>query len=326
VERILSKEEIAELLSAVREGQVETEVAPEPFPEERDVKRLDLSQAHRYGRRRFGNFDLILDAFARNCGISITNRLQRSVNIQRVLIEPKQFDPFLAGFQQHSAIGIVRLDPLKYSGLFIFDGSMSFFFVETMLGGAIGATPLMPARSLTPIEVNVIRSIMVTACLDLQKAFQPLVKLEASLLRIEIDPRLVNILPPDAEIMVVSYSISAENLPTAMFHLVLPYASLEPLRDKMKESFVDISSTRTTSWVHILKESLLEMELEMTAQSGEILLPIGQIVNMKEGDVVYLGYDPNTPLRVLVVGQPKFNAQAGIHKGRKAVRITTRIE
>ena len=101
MERILSKEEIAELLSAVREGQVETEVAPEPFPEERDVKRLDLSQAHRYGRRRFGNFDLILDAFARNCGISITNRLQRSVNIQRVLIEPKQFDPFLAGFHRH---------------------------------------------------------------------------------------------------------------------------------------------------------------------------------------------------------------------------------
>lgn len=326
MERILSKEEIAELLSAVMDGQIETEPPLDADEDHREISRLDLAQSHSIGRLRIGNLDLILDAFARNSGLSITNRLQRPVSMQRISIEPKQFDPFLSGLSKNSVIGIIRLDPFKYSGLFILDPNLAFYLVEAMLGGSISSSPLLLKRPLTAIEINILRSVMKNSCADLEKAFTPITELDSSILRIETDPRLVNIVSPDTDVMVITYAVNADNLEGGAFTLVIPYASLESLRDKLKEGIVDISSTRTVSWTDQLIQALPELELEITAQSGEIALPINKILDLKVDDVVFLDYDPNTPLRILVEQKPKFRAMAGIHKGKKAVRITSKID
>lgn len=328
MERILSKDEISELLSAVRGGEIEPVAAPERPVEEKKVKGLDLVQQSRgAGRRRVGNLDILLDAFARNASISLTQRLQSSVLVRRLEIEPLQFDPLLLTLKDHGAIGIIRLSPLKHGGMLVFNGPLSYYFIETMLGGPAGpaASAKTFERPMTPIEVNVIKSVMQATCLDMQKAFRPLIVLDSSLVRIDVDPRLVNIVTPETEMMVVKFSVSADNESMGIITLAIPYPSLEPLRVKLKERVEEITSEGQTLWSDILAEVLPELEMEIIAQSGEVSMTIGKITKLQEGEIIHLDYDPDSPLRILVEGKPKFLALSGVHNNKKAVRITGRI-
>lgn len=325
MERILSQEEISELLSAVRDGDMEKELEPEQPAFERKVKGLDLVQQSRgAGRRRIGNLDVILDAYARNASISMTQELQRSVSVQRASVDPMQFDPFMLSLQGHVAIGIIRLDPLKHGGLIILDGPLSYYLIETRLGGWPGSETLTLDRPMTTIETNIVKSIIEASCTDLQRAFKPLTPLNPSLVRIEVDPRMVNIVPPETDIMVVKFTITTDNEPAGVLSLVIPYPSLDPLKKKLRERVEDISAASATTWADLFAAALPELEVEITAQSGELTMPIRQILNLKEGDILDLNYDPDSPLRILVEDKPKFLALSGVHNGKKAVRITGR--
>lgn len=322
MERILTKEEIAELLSAVHSGEIETETGPGPAEPERPVKPLDLIRTSiNSGRWQNANFDVILDAFARTHGNSLTSRLQRPVAIKRRAVEAVEFDPFLLQLGENGAIGIIRLDPLSHGGLFVFDSTFSYILVEMMLGGSIGMEPLIPDRPLTTIEMNLVKSVMEGTCTDLRKAFAPLEALSASLIKVESDPRLVNIVPQDTEMMVVTFDVSIDAVAASM-NVVIPYSSLEPLREKVKEGIFDIKAKPGNSWTHTLKRMVTTMEVEVAAQLGELSLPIKEILDLQTGDIIDLDYDPNTPMRVLVEKKHKFLALAGIRNGKKTVHIT----
>ena len=96
VERILTKEEIDELLSAISTGEIDTDSTPALHEPDNSVTRLDLIQASKgTDRWQNTNFDIISDTFARNYGISLTNKLERYVTITRESIYSIQFDSFL---------------------------------------------------------------------------------------------------------------------------------------------------------------------------------------------------------------------------------------
>ncbi len=325
MERILSKEEIAELLSAVQQGDLEVESEPAAVAEvkEREVSRLDLVRVQGAGRWRVANLDIILDAFARNYGISLTNRLQRSVSVKRTALDSQEFDPLLQQLSGKGAIAIIRLDPLRWGGLITFDEGLAFPLVEILLGGGEERARI-PDRAMTAIEMNVLRGVLNDACLDLAKAFRPLETLEASLAKVENNPRLVNIVPPEAPVLVVRFTVTVNSLAGKMT-LVIPQASLEPLRDKLREGVTPFAQSRGGAWKDHLQGELPDMEVEVAARMGVIRLQVRDILNFQVGDIIDLGCDPADPLQVLVEGIPKFQAQAGARKGKKAIRLTGKI-
>lgn len=324
MERILSKEEIAELLSAVRDGDIEVEAESEGTQTKRAVTRIDLVGAGGAGRYRINNFDIILDAFTRNYSLSLSSRLQRSVTIKRGKLDYMEFDPFLQQLNEHNALGVIKLDPLKSAGLFIFDGALSFSFLEAMLGGSTDVKPVALPRALTAIEMNVLRGLMNDACIDLQKAFRPLEELTATLVNIEANSRMVNIVAPDTDVMVAEFDIMVDKTPGKV-SLMIPFFSLEPFREKLKDGILAITSLRGDDWSRTLQSDLARMKSAVTGQFAEISLSVRDILNFQVGDIIDLNCDPGSPISVLVENKPKFQGLVGVRNGKKAVRVTGRI-
>ncbi|MDO3378067.1 flagellar motor switch protein FliM [Geoalkalibacter halelectricus] len=324
MERILSKEEIAELLSAVSEGEIDTEEFGEPIDvQERggEPTRLDLLRLQDSGRWRFQNIDIILDAFARNYGMSLTNRLQASVSVKRNDLETVEFESFLNNLPKNGLIGIVRLDPLKAGGLLIFDDQLSFSLLELMLGGTTRSKFTIFERSMTAIEINVIKGIIADACPDLKKAFAPLESLDCSLVKVETNPRLVTIVPPDAAMLITRLTVRVDNL-QGKLTLAIPHATLDPLREKLKESALGGAGRRETLWSRRLQEELGETEVTLCATLGKVSLRVREILNLEVGDIIDLGCEPHSALRIQVEERVKFEGTPGVKNGKKAVRIS----
>jgi flagellar motor switch protein FliM len=328
VERILSKEEIDELLSAISSGEIETDSTPALHEPDSSVTRLDLIQASLGADRwRNSNFDIISDSFARNYGISLTTKLERYVVIKRESIYSMKFGAFLQNFNINGAIGIIRLDPLLHGGLVVYEPDLAYTMVEIMLGCAPGMNPLVLDRPLTTIEVNIIGHMMTDVCVELEKSFDCIEKLSISLLKVEHDPRVINFVPPETDLLVIKLVVQID-MAAGNIYLAIPYLSLEPLRDKLKSlnGHVDITNKNGKSWVGNIEKDIQQIEVEIAARLEELSLPIKEILDLREGDIIDLGRAPDAPLQVLVGSRPKYHAMLGTHNGKKAVRITDKIK
>lgn len=325
MERILSKEEIAELLSAVRDGTLDSELElDEDYQEKpRTVSGFSLVQSKGRSGIRLANFDILLDAFARNLSFSFSNRLQRSVSVLREGMHSFTYEALISECGNHQLLGIVTLDPLKKNGLLIVDANIAFAQVEIMLGGSgTGQEVIPPKRGMTSIELNIIKEVVRESCLELNKAFSTIEALESELVRVETNPRLVTIVPGDTEMMVASFKVKVDET-SGLLRLAIPYSSLDPIREKLKSELG--SSGTGGQWGNYFAEEIKEIYVSVAAQLAHIELSVREILDLRVGDVLPLERPVDSAIVLQVEGHPKFTALAGLQDGKKALRILKRL-
>ncbi len=323
MEPILNKEEIANLLTAIGEGLVSLDLDDNtPLSPNLKATSINLFNLPRVDAEQFRipNFDIILDIFCRIYSTSLTNKLQRTFSITRTSLESSEFQDFFKDKGNLGASGIIDMPPLKHGSLIVLDPKLSFSLIEMMLGASIELDPLQLDRKLTTIELIVLRSLFVEACSDIDKSFSQLIDIRSTLIKLENNARLVSIVEPEAEVIVGTFTVKAGNLSGEM-HLVFPFSTLEPLRDLFKD-LLTITSASKSNWYDVIGEEILELPTTITAQSGTLSLSVSQLLDLKNGDLLEIDYDPNSPLKVLVEDQPTFFAVPGTHNGKKAISLT----
>lgn len=325
MERILSKEEIAELLSAVRDGSLASELEPEEEFDgaERSVSGFSLVKQKTQTGVRLVNFDLILDAFARNMSFALSSRLQRAVAILRDNIGSMDYESLIDECSNNQLFGIITIDPLKKNALIILDPNIAFAQVEIMLGGGVGEQAVLtPKRGMTSIEMNIIKEVIRESCPELNKAFASVEKIEAELVRVESNPRLVTIVSSDSEMMVASFKVKI-GITAGLMRLAIPYASLDPLREKLKSELG--ASGPVGQWAGYFSQEIGEMEVVVAAQLAQIKLNVRDILDLRVGDVLPLDCAPDSAIKLQVEGRPKFSGLVGLCDDKKALRIVRRL-
>ncbi|NTV14049.1 MAG: flagellar motor switch protein FliM [Desulfobulbaceae bacterium] len=327
MERILSKEEISELLAAVKHGEFpsdsggdeETVVLDESG---RSVSKLNLMRLPGLAGGKIPNLDIVMDSFARNLASSLSNRLQRSVNVQTIAIDYLQFEQALARLTPCGAIGVLDLDPLKAGGLLVIDEKLPFIVLEMQLGGGGSEVKTVEMnRALTTIETNLLKLVMLDSCADLKKSLSPIEEIAVSLIKIESNPRLVNIVAPEAGVVLIRFAVGIDDA-AGTVALIIPCISLEPLAERMREAAVSSMPHRGSSWPEILQHGVCGLRANVSGQIAEISLRLRDLLNFQVGDVIELGCSQNSLVKVMVEGQHKFTGQVGVREGKKAVRIS----
>ena len=337
MEKLLSKEEISELLSAIRGGEVELDptpasagaVAPVGGRSGKAAKAVSAEACNLFGAEgpegwKLANFDLILDSFARNFAISLSNRFQRPVNVKLDAMESTSFERLLQKLSGRGSIGILQVEPLSGGALMIFDEQLSFSLVEIVLGGSSNAAVIVPQRTMSAIELNVVREVIGSACAELDKGFAQLEKTKSTLIDIVSNLRLLNFVPLEAGVVAAKFRVAIDKL-EGDITLVLPHAGLEPLQKKQQQKALPTSSLQNSKWQKTVCEELGNMDVELQANLSGITLRVRDILNFKVGDVIDLNCNPDAPLRIKIEGRAKFYGMAGVQGRKKAIRIMGRI-
>jgi flagellar motor switch protein FliM len=322
MEPILSKSEIADLLKAIRDGKVSLDLEDKQQTQFLACTPANLFQLTRLDTKQFRipNFDIILDAFSRSYATSLSNQLQRSLSINRTKLESFEFQKFMADKTNPGAIGILDMNPLKYGAMIILDPVISFSVLEIMLGASSELQSQQLDRKLTTLELTILKAVLSDACNDLNKAFSQLLEMHSILIKLENNARLVSIVEPEAEVIVGTFMVNVGDH-SGELHLIFPFATLEPLRDSLRE-LLNIPTITKSSWQSVLEDEIREVPTTITALSGNITLSINQILHLREGQILDIDYDPTAPLKVLVEDKTKFFAIPGTHNGKKAISLT----
>lgn len=318
MEKILTREEIEALLAAVFEGAIEPE--QELAAQEKAVHSYDLCNSDAR-KGLVPNLDIIYDGFIRYQRGTLSNRLGRLVDIKKLGAGTYKFDDFLQILPSPVCMTIYKADPLKGAALIAVDSNFVFTVVDCVLGGTGTSSAPGTNRMFTSIELRLVQKIMQDALSDLEKAWAPLFPARMSLLRMEMNPRLVNIVPPEYQVVTMEMQVQIDQIMGKMIFAV-PLMTIEPIKDKLKAGAqVDMMAV-DPQWSYRLSAGLVEAPLDLSVEVGKAVISLNELLGLSVGDTIMLDTPCTSDLVVKLGGVEKFLGMPGVRHGNKAIQLT----
>lgn len=317
MEKILTKAEIEALLNAVFDGRIEPE--KELSKSEGTAVSYDLFNTEAY-RGFVPNLDIVYDSYIRYNRITLSNRLRKVVEIKKIGAKSYKFDDFLQTLPSPVCMALFKLEPLKGVALLAMDSALAYAFVDSVLGGT-SRSALNLNRLFTTLELRLIEKVLEDVMADLEKAWAPLYPAKLNLLRMEMNPRLVTIVPPEYQVVTMNMKIHIEESVGTMVFAV-PFMTIEPLRDKLKEGMQFDLMAVDPQWSFRLSSEILDAPMEIAAELGNSTISLRDLLDLSEGDTIMLDKPCTSELLVKIEGVPKYLSIPGVRHGNKAIQLS----
>lgn len=316
---ILSQDEIDALLTGVDSGDVETEVEEEDNGE---LKNYDFTSQDRIVRGRMPTLEMINERFARNFRISLFNFLRRSPTISVEGVQMSKFGEYIHSLFMPSNLNLVKVRPLRGTGLFVMNPKLVYSLVDNFFGGDGRFHTKIEGRDFTATEMQVIQNILDLIFVDYVKAWEPVMKLEFEHSGSEVNPHFANIVSPSEVVVISTIHVELDN-GGGDLHITMPYSMIEPIRDLLDAGLQSDSSDYDERWVNSLREEIEMAPLEITTKLTEFDMTLKDIRNMKPGDVIPI--DEPEVVTATVEDIPVFRAKFGVSRGNQALKVIEMI-
>ena len=315
---ILTQQEVDSLLSGLSEGKVETETDGAPEPE--GIRPYDFTGQERVIRGRMPTFEVIHERFTREIRSSLSGLLHTTVDISTDSMETVKFSEFGRSLPVPTSLHVFRLEPLRGYVLLVLESQLVFSLIDTFFGGQGNGKAKIEGREFTTIEDVMIKKV-VTACLKgLETAWAPVEQVETVYVRSEVNPQFATIVPPSDLVIVIKFEIELEQS-TGNISLCIPYAMIEPIRNKLASGFQSDALEVDHSWQRRVKEIILDSWVDITVRLGTSVVDGERLIRLKSGEVVQLNQNASDALVGLVEGVPKLMGFAGVQRGFQAFKI-----
>jgi flagellar motor switch protein FliM len=217
------------------------------------------------------------------------------------------------------------LKPLPLEGNWVLDISPSLLYpiIDRMLGGGVSSDSTLK-RPLSDIELRLAGRVSSVFLRELQSAWQNIVELNIEVERVESNPQLVQIVPPNEVVVMVSFELSIGQV-RGMINLCIPYNTIERVNSKLtSNSWLGYASARSNSETQDQLLSRLDgSNAEVVVTLARSTIKTADLFDLEVGDIITTEKDTLAPLEVEVSNRVKFLASPGSFKGRKAIQIQT---
>jgi flagellar motor switch protein FliM len=310
----LSQEEVDALLKGVT-GETEEAPAEESGG---SVKPYDLGRQERIVRGRMPTMELINERFARLLRIGLFNYMHKGSEISVGPIKVQKYSEFIRNLVVPTNLNLVTAKPLRGTALIVFDPNLVFLVIDSMFGGDGRFHTRVEGRDFTPTEQRIIQGLLGVFFSEYEKAWKPVYELKFDYVRSEMNTQFANIATPSEIVVAVTFTVELGGN-SAEMHLCLPYSMVEPIRDVLYSTMHSEQAGSDRRWTATLTKQLQLAEVEIVVPLANTSVTLGEIVNMKVGDVLPIIIDEE--VQASVDGVPVINCRYGVRNGRYALRV-----
>jgi flagellar motor switch protein FliM len=161
---------------------------------------------------------------------------------------------------------------------------------------------------------------------ELRNAWENIVDLSLAVIRVESNPQLVQIVPPNEVVVLISFELTLGDV-RGMINLCIPYNTIERISSKLTaNSWVSYGQRATTEQsVAQISKAVSKSLVQMVVDLADTRITTRDLIGLKVNDIITTQKDIHSPLLVTVQGVPKYQAIAGAVKGHKAIRVSETI-
>ncbi len=287
---------------------------------------MELINSALVNYERLPMLDIVFDRLVRYMSTSLRNLTSDNVEISLDHISSVRFGDYLNSIPLPAMLSIFNAEEWDDHGLLVVDSALIYAIVDVLLGGRRGTSALrVEGRPYTTIETRLIERMVHVVLNDLSSAFDPLSPVSFRLERIETNPRFATITQSNNAGVLVRLRIDMGDR-SGRIEIMLPYATLEPIRELLLQMFMGEKFGRDVIWETHLTRELYQTDVNLSAILGETTVSLDELVNWKPGSVVMLNTHPEDLIEMRVGDQAMFMAQIGQKKDQIAVSIEEYIE
>ncbi len=323
--QVLSQAEVDALLNAVAEGSVDSGGGTVKRDEQRNVQNFDLTNQDRVIRGKMPTLDLIYERFVRLFRMSLSNSLRKIASISIISTDLLKFGEFVNTLPIPSCVGILRSETLRGNALLVFESKLAYALIDSYFGGTDRPYTKSEGKEFTRIELMIMNKVLQLGVSDLEEAWAPVHKIGLMHLRTETNPQFVGVVPLSDVIISTTFEVELENA-SGTITLVIPYSTIEPIKNKLNSSFQSDSDRTDKIWIQNLENHMEQVEANCTVNLGETSITVADLVNLNIGDIIPLNQDCDGELMLKVEGVPKYKCFFGVSRGMRAIQITRSTE
>jgi flagellar motor switch protein FliM len=325
---VLSQAEVESLLSAMdgRESDVIADAATSRIRHREKISPYDFKRPERVGKEQMRSLQTMHEAFGRNFGAALSALLRTIVELKLTSVDQLTYSEFVFSLENPTCFNLINAAPLE--GQLILDINLSLLFpiIDRLLGGGNDAAP--PARRpLTEIELRLVSRITDLFCKEMKHAWENVLDVDLSIDRVESNPQLVQIVPPNEVVVLISFEITLGDA-RGMMNLCIPFNSIERISNRLSaNTWVSYGTKKATPEnIKRISGQLSDAVVEVVVELAETNISTSDLIGLRVGDIIATEKDVERPLVVSIEGRPKFHAQPGAFKGRKAIQVMGTIE
>ncbi|MEQ8966899.1 MAG: flagellar motor switch protein FliM [Azospirillaceae bacterium] len=270
---------------------------------------------------RLPMLEVVFDRLVRMMSTSLRNFTSDNVEVSLDQITSIRFGDYLNSIPLPAMLSVFKAEEWDNFGLMVVDSSMIYSIVDVLLGGRRGTAAMrIEGRPYTTIERNLVERMVHVVLADLSAAFDPLSPVNFRFDRLETNPRFATIVRPGNAAVLAKLRIDMEDR-GGRLELLVPYATLEPVRELLLQMFMGEKFGRDSIWETHLASQLWQTDLELGAVLGGATLPLGEVLQWKVGSHLPLNIEPDSPVDLTCGDFSMFRGRMGRKRGNIAVRI-----
>ena len=287
-ERVLNQDEIDSLLGFN---------AGDEDPSERSGLRAIINSAL-VSYERLPMLEIVFDRLVRLMTTSLRNFTSDNVEVSLDSISSMRFGDYLNSIPLPAILAVFRAEQLDNYGLLTVDSNLIYSIVDVLLGGRRGTSAMrIEGRPYTTIERTLVQRMIEVVLQDARAAFAPLTEVDFTLDRVETNPRFAAIARPANAAILVKLRIDMEDR-GGRIELLLPYATLEPIRKTLLQQFMGEKFGRDNIWESHLATELWTTGMEVRVVMDEQQVPLKTVMELKVGDTFLLNAAPESDVEL----------------------------
>jgi len=310
-ERVLSQEEI--------DGLLGFSVADVSLNDNSGIRAIIDSAMVSY--ERLPMLEIVFDRLVRLMTTSLRNFTSDNVEVSLDRITSVRFGDYLNSIPLPAILAVFKAEEWDNFGIITVSSSLIYSIIDVLLGGRRGQTTLrVEGRPYTTIESNLVKRMIEVVLADAELAFKPLSPVRFNIDRLETNPRFAAISRPANAAILVRLRIDMEDR-GGNVELLLPYATIEPIRDVLLQMFMGEKFGRDPIWEGHLATEIGQAEIAVEAVLYEAKLPLRQLMRLEVGDTLPLELRPDALVTVRCGDVTLTEGRMGRVGDRVAVRV-----
>src|SRR6187551_2583354 len=310
-ERVLSQEEIDNLLGFT--------VGDVNLDDHSGIRAIIDSAMVSY--ERLPMLEIVFDRLVRLMTTSLRNFTSDNVEVSLDRITSVRFGDYMNSIPLPAILSVFKAEEWDNFGLFTVDSSLIYSIIDMLLGGRRGQTAIrIEGRPYTTIETNLVKRMVEVVLADAEQAFRPLSPVRFNIDRLETNPRFAAITRPANAAILVRLRIDMEDR-GGTIELLLPYATIEPIRAVLLQMFMGEKFGRDEIWEGHLATEIGQARIGVDAVLYEARLPLRRMMGLNVGDTLMLEIKPDAMVTVRCGDITLTEGRMGRVGDRVAVRV-----
>lgn len=290
------------------------------------VTPYDFKRPERVGKDQMRALQTLHEGFGRNFGAALSALLRSIVEMKLTSVDQLTYSEFVFSLENPTCFNLLKAEPLEGNLILDINPSILYPIIDRLLGGGRESGPLA-RRPLTDIELRLVRRITDLFLEELHRAWENVLNLDLAVIRVESNPQLVQIVPPNEVVVLISFELTVGDV-RGMMNLCVPFNSIERIGNKLSSnSWVTYGRRQATpESIRQISRNLQGSQMQLSVQLADTRLSTTDLLGLRVGDIITTEKDVRSPLVVDLEGVGKFLARPGAYKAHKAICIESVLE